>query len=220
MKDAPEPRPLVVFTRYTPYLAVDVGDCRDAEGRPVAMQPVTALCRCGASAHKPYCDGAHSRIGFTGEKGRVRNRDRVHDVVGREITIHDNRGLCAHDESCVRGLPAVFRSDRTPWIDPDAASPAQIMATIDRCPSGALTYTYRGRSGPAPERPPAIRIVKNGPYRLEGGIRIRDDLGSKPRSHERCTLCRCGQARNKPFCDGSHDEAPFEDCASPAEPLQ
>jgi len=41
--------PLVVFTRHTPYLAVDVADCRDAEGRPGAMQPVTALCRCGGS---------------------------------------------------------------------------------------------------------------------------------------------------------------------------
>jgi CDGSH-type Zn-finger protein len=210
MKDAPEPRPLVVFTRYTPYLAVDVSDCRDAEGRPVAMQPVTALCRCGQSAAKPYCDGTHSRIGFTGEKGRPRLRDRVRDIVGREITIHDNRGLCAHDESCVRGLPAVFRNGRTPWIDPDGASPEQIMATIDKCPSGALAYTFRGKRGLEPDRPPAIRITRNGPYRLEGGIRLVDDQGSKPQSGEHCTLCRCGRARNKPFCDGSHDEAPLE----------
>ena len=209
MKDAPDPSPMVVFTKYTPYLVVDVADCLDAEGRPVAMQPVTALCRCGRSSGKPYCDGTHSRIGFVGERGTPRNRDRVRDAVGKEITIHDNRGLCAHDESCVRGLPAVFRSGQVPWIDPDGASPAEIMATVDKCPSGALGYTYRGKRGPQPDRPPAIRIAKNGPYRLEGGLRIRDDLASAPLFRERCTLCRCGQARNKPFCDGSHDEAPF-----------
>ena len=210
MKDAPDPRPMVVFTKCTPYLVVDVTDCRDAEGRPVAMQPVTALCRCGRSTSKPYCDGTHSRIGFVGGKGTPRNRDRVRDAVGKAITIHDNRGLCAHDESCVRGLPSVFSNGRIPWIDPDGASPEEIMATIDKCPSGALGYTYRGKRGPQPDRPPAIRIAKNGPYRLEGGIRIKDELGSVPQFREHCTLCRCGQARNKPFCDGSHDESPFE----------
>jgi len=210
MKDAPVPGPMVVFTKCTPYLVVGVTDCRDAEGRPVAMQPVTALCRCGRSSNEPYCDGTHSRIGFVGEKRPPHARDRVRDVVGKEITIHDNRGLCAHDGSCVRGLPSVFRDGRIPWIDPDGASPGEIMATIDQCPSGALGYTFRGKRGPEPDRPPAIRIAKNGPYRLEGWIRIVDDLGSTPQSGEHCTLCRCGRARNKPFCDGSHDDAPFE----------
>jgi len=210
MKEA-APGPLVVFTKYTPYLVVGLTDCRDAEGRAVAMQPVTALCRCGKSMAKPYCDGTHNRIGFVGEKGKPRCRDHERDAVGREITIHDNRGLCAHDESCVRGLPSVFRRGKLPWIDPDGAGPGEIMATIDKCPSGALSYTYRGKRGPQPDRPAAIRISRNGPYRLEGGIRILDDLGSAPEPRERCTLCRCGQARNKPFCDGSHDGAAFED---------
>jgi CDGSH-type Zn-finger protein len=201
---------MVVFTKYTPYLAVNVADCRDAEGRPVAMQPVTALCRCGRSSSKPYCDDTHSRIGFVGDRATARRRDQEHDFVGKDICVHDRRGLCAHDGACVSGLPAVFRKDRTPWIDPDAASPAEIMATIERCPSGALGYTYRGRRGPQTERPPAIRIARNGPYHLEGSIRIKDDQASAPQLRERCTLCRCGQARNKPFCDGAHEAAPFD----------
>lgn len=35
-------------------------------GRTINRTQKTALCRCGGSANKPYCDGTHSKIGFTG----------------------------------------------------------------------------------------------------------------------------------------------------------
>ena len=62
MSSFPERNPMVVFTKYSPYLVVDVTDCKDADGKPVAMQPVTSLCRCGQSAHKPFCDKTHKSI--------------------------------------------------------------------------------------------------------------------------------------------------------------
>jgi CDGSH-type Zn-finger protein len=43
------------------------GDCQvlDAQGTPLPSKGEnTYLCRCGASANKPYCDGSHKRIGF------------------------------------------------------------------------------------------------------------------------------------------------------------
>jgi len=38
----------------------------DADGNPYDLtgKPVFALCRCGASANRPFCDGAHNKIGF------------------------------------------------------------------------------------------------------------------------------------------------------------
>jgi uncharacterized Fe-S cluster protein YjdI len=39
---------------------------RRAGGDAVRSAGVTAFCRCGASARKPFCDGSHTRIGFRG----------------------------------------------------------------------------------------------------------------------------------------------------------
>ena len=35
-----------------------------ADGREIPHQDPFALCRCGASGNKPFCDGSHKRIGF------------------------------------------------------------------------------------------------------------------------------------------------------------
>ena len=37
---------------------------KDGKGNEVKKNKVTAFCRCGASANKPFCDGAHIKIGF------------------------------------------------------------------------------------------------------------------------------------------------------------
>ncbi|MBI1266550.1 MAG: (4Fe-4S)-binding protein [Cryomorphaceae bacterium] len=59
-----------------------------------------------------------------------------------EITIHWKPGKCIHSGVCVRALPKVYHPREVPWITIDQASTAELIEQIDRCPSGALTYTH------------------------------------------------------------------------------
>jgi CDGSH-type Zn-finger protein len=194
-----------------PYLATNVGTLRSSKGRRLATHPAMALCRCGASANKPFCDGTHARVGFSSEKNSERTPDGVRDFAGAEITVHYNLLQCAAAERCSQRLAAVFRKGEEPWIQPDRAAPDDIMRTIARCPSGALRYTTKGETGPAPRAgPPEISIIENGPYAVEG-IALSVDDWSEGAGREKYTLCRCGASRNKPFCDGSHWQVGFTD---------
>lgn len=48
-----------------PYLVQGEVEVLDSEGNKIATERETiALCRCGASTKKPFCDGTHSKIGF------------------------------------------------------------------------------------------------------------------------------------------------------------
>lgn len=130
---------------------------------------------------------------------------------------------CIHAAECVRGLRAVFDTEKRPWIDPDAASADEVAAVVRRCPSGALHFERRdGGSAEAPPAPNRIVVTDAGPYRLVGDLRLVGSDGSEL-AETRATLCRCGASQNKPFCDNSHrtigfqpEPAPTTD--EPAEP--
>lgn len=50
--------------------------------------------------------------------------------------------VCSHAGECVRGMPLVFDTEARPWINPDRATTADLLAEVEsvvaRCPSGAL----------------------------------------------------------------------------------
>ncbi len=55
--------------------------------------------------------------------------------------------------------------------------------------------------------PIVIRCRENGPLVIQGPVKIVDHLGNEftlPVGKETVALCRCGQSKNKPFCDGTH----------------
>lgn len=60
--------PAVRASHNGPYLIDGPIALTDADGTSVSTPPdrPIALCRCGASANKPLCDGSHASIGFDG----------------------------------------------------------------------------------------------------------------------------------------------------------
>jgi CDGSH-type Zn-finger protein len=61
--------------------------------------------------------------------------------------------------------------------------------------------------------PIVIRCRENGPLLIQIPVKIIDHLGNEfaiPPGKENIALCRCGQSKNKPFCDGSHRQCGFQ----------
>jgi len=194
-----------------PYLVSRLSTFMNSRGKAIATKETIALCRCGGSSNKPFCDGTHVKIGFEDSKKADRTKDKRSDYIGKAITIHDNRGLCAHAGVCTDRLSSVWRMGVEPWIDPDGASVEAIVETIEACPSGALSYTIDGEEHRDSDKPSAIHLAENGPYVVTGNISLEGVEFGEGVSREQFTLCRCGASKNKPFCDGSHYDAGFED---------
>ena len=55
-----------------------------------------------------------------------------------------------------------------------------------------------------------IKVIENGPYVLEGEVEVVDAAGEDVSRDGKAFLCRCGRSRNKPFCDGSHNDIDFD----------
>ncbi|MDA0196470.1 MAG: CDGSH iron-sulfur domain-containing protein [Bacteroidetes bacterium] len=203
-------KPNITPTTNGPYLVKSLKNFANQKG-PIETKETMALCRCGGSDNKPFCDGTHAKNGFSSAKLEGRVEDKRENIVGERITIHDNRGICAHAGRCTDGLSAVFRLNEEPWIHPDAATKDEIIATINKCPSGALSYSvdeveHRNREGE-----PTIFIAPNGPYIVSGGPELNDTTRGEGASKEHFTMCRCGGSKNKPFCDGTHWYNKFTD---------
>ena len=202
----------------------EVYSLKNSKGEPLSTTVGTALCRCGASKNKPFCDGTHNVIRFSSankaleENGDIKKiviKDKRRDYPGKEITVHDNRKICSHAAECVNNLSSVFKLGSRPWINPDASKMNDIVDVVRRCPSGALSYSIDGVEyrDPEEQRNPTVTVLKNGPYHITGGIELIGEniQFGEGASKEHYTLCRCGASENKPFCDGAHKSSNFND---------
>ena len=57
-----------------PYIVQGDFTLTDMNGNEIPVKK-TALCRCGGSTTKPFCDGTHSKIGFQGATAAVENTE-------------------------------------------------------------------------------------------------------------------------------------------------
>jgi CDGSH-type Zn-finger protein len=148
----------------------------DAEGNEIVTEKdAVALCRCGASKNKPFCDGTHSDIGFTGEKVRTETYP-TQEFEGDELTVVDNIGVCCHAGACVTGVPdVVFEWDGDERISvPEADDIEKIIDVIRQCPSGSLVYKLNGELQDEYFSDPEIFVSEDGPLHVRGGIMFND----------------------------------------------
>jgi CDGSH-type Zn-finger protein len=224
-QDKLKEKPKILTLPNGPYYLINemepkvVENLRNSNGESLSTIRGIALCRCGASKNKPFCDGTHGIIRFLNNDTEVTEtghivKDKRKSYAGKKIIIHDNRKICSHAAECVNNLPSVFKFDARPWIDPEAATLEESINTIRKCPSGALSYSIDGvEYKDQNERKPMVTVSKEGPYIITGGVElIGDNLQfGDGASKEHYTLCRCGASRNKPFCDGMHRVINFKD---------
>ena len=111
-------------------------------GGQLQNNPRAALCRCGQSQNKPFCDGSHVAAAF--------------------------------------------------------------LATGE--PATAAFSALAVRNGPLDVQP-----LPNGPLRVVGNLEVVSGTGRTCNKLSETYLCRCGQSKNKPYCDGSHKAAGFEE---------
>lgn len=174
------------------------------------------LCRCGRSANKPFCDGTHAKIGFVGDDTATREpyAAQAETFEGPAMALTDAQPLCAFARFCDR--------DGDVWNNVTTARSQDATETFARqvgqCPSGRLVaWDLSPRAPTEPDLPPSLVLVEDpskgvsGPIWLRGGVEVVGSDGTAYEVRNRVTLCRCGQSKNKPFCDGAHASVGFKD---------
>jgi len=201
-----------------PLLVKGEATIQDQSGADLPSKPIVALCRCGASKSKPFCDGSHIAAGFSSESdgGRLRTTAIGYSgtTKGTGVTVSYTPVLCSHAAECQASSAAVFNPARKPWVDVSQGDLADILTAVGKCPSGALSVQMGGLGAPMhlTDSEVDIRIEKNGPYRVRN-ISIDAEFSTDGSSPSKYVLCRCGLSKNKPFCDGTHHDEKWQDDA-------
>jgi len=196
--------PIVLSAEDSPFPVLQTAGADD-----ISLDKKVFLCRCGASQNKPYCDGAHVKVGYRDENRCTNNTLQTYE--SPHITVHFNRSICSGAAECVRNLPSVFKNASVDWIHPGEAPVADVIATVEKCPSGALSYTLDNVTTITGADSVAVNIVKNGPYEVRGPVEFAPPKWSENASKSKFALCRCGKSSNNPFCDYSHGEQKWVD---------
>ncbi|WP_155126745.1 ferritin-like domain-containing protein [[Actinomadura] parvosata] len=192
-------------------------------GEPLETEDTYALCRCGHSGSKPFCDGTHAVIGFDGTEAPpmrpYEELQHVHDGVG--ISARRVGELCVHAAFCIgRTRPIAAMLADTADSDVRAA----VMGRIDHCPSGSYSYALeRGGAPIEPDLPQAVSVLEEedglaGALWVTGGVPVIRSDGRPLEIRNRVTLCRCGHSGNKPLCDGTHRAIGFREEPAPPPP--
>jgi CDGSH-type Zn-finger protein len=175
-----------------------------------------ALCRCGRSTTKPFCDGTHKKIRF--ERNLTATRTpfarQAETFDGPTLTLSDAENLCAFARFCdpagkIWGL--IQETDSKEARD-------LVIREANHCPGGRLVVHDKKTGKEIEDQlPPSIGVIEDpalgcsGPLWVRGGVTIESEDGKPYEVRNRVTLCRCGSSDNMPFCNGSHASIKFQD---------
>ncbi|MFM5954653.1 MAG: CDGSH iron-sulfur domain-containing protein [Novosphingobium sp.] len=185
------------------------------QGREFPVKDKTALCRCGHSRNKPYCDGTHAKVAI--DLAETASFEPMlagaEQIDGPDHSLTDNERYCAFARFCDNG-ERIWNEVQIPGKD--HSDLATYMA--HQCPAGRL-LVWDQASGTPVETPlqPSLSLLEDpalgvsGPLVVRGGIRVQSASGQSYEIRNRQALCRCGASSNKPFCDGSHASIKFHD---------
>ena len=135
---------------------------------------------------------------------------KIKEYSNGEVTVVWEAQKCIHSEMCVKGLPNVFLPNEKPWIKVDAASTDELIGTIKKCPSGALSYYMNdGENQTSESLETKVEVLENGPLLVYGTLKVTHKDGSEETKNRTTAFCRCGASQNKPYCDGAHVEKDF-----------
>jgi len=204
-----------IVTGGVPIVVAEI--CNDDEGycrtwKIVDRYPVQeqyALCRCGHSENRPFCDGTHARTRFDGTEMAGNEPYLRHPEIirGPVLELTDYPGLCVHARFCMRagGIWNLTEQSNIPEARDTAIEEAS------NCPSGRLVIRdLRTGELVEPVLEKSIVVIEypakgeHGPLWVRGRIPVVSADGKTYTVRNRVTLCRCGRSHNKPFCDGSH----------------
>ena len=183
------------------------------KGETLVTEEPYDLCRCGHSKNKPYCDGSHCEVDFDGTETAETDLTKGRQVLipgGKRIVVRRDYSLCMESGFCGNRFTDVEQMTAN---TEHTQVRAQVMAMIERCPSGSFVYALE-EGGPdiEPDLPQEIAVVTEiiadgpiaGPLWVTGGIPVERSDGQPFETRNRVTLCCCGESKKKPLCDGTH----------------
>lgn len=188
------------------------------EKQQFEVQEEYHLCRCGQSKKAPFCDGSHATISFDGTEvaDRAAYITRSDVFEGPEMsTLDDER--CAFARFCHREKGDVWT------LTAQSQDPEKKREAIEggsNCPAGRLTPIVNNEVIEQAFED-SIVVAEDVLKKVSASLNVRGEFtlesanGSIYEMHNRMALCRCGQSRNKPFCDASHVNTQYNDQIKP-----
>ncbi len=176
----------------------------------------TALCRCGASKNKPYCDGAHVHATWDPHL----TADGAPLLDGAEVTEGKTLSMTDNPKYCVFARFCLAKGEAWNLVEQSGNDEARKLAIREAsmCPSSRLMAWDNETETPYEFHfEPSLGLIEDPANGLSSGLWVRGGIpvcresGETYEIRNRVVLCRCGASRNKPYCDGAHASIRFDD---------